>query len=172
MMLESSCRWIVICTQVEILFQTITNPSNSNGKLLEDLLKNNPSLFLANGSDKCEGDITRLMIKGKKVEKAILDFVLVSKDLKPFLLKLKIDANREFPLSSFLKGKQNNSDHFTLNVKFDIKFRKQKPERVKLFRFKSIEGMIKYKNILNTENNLNKCFKNNEDCDCETQVKN
>ena len=53
------------------------NPINSNGKLFEELLKNNPNLFLVNGSDKCEGDITRQRVKGKKTETAILDFVLV-----------------------------------------------------------------------------------------------
>ena len=105
------------------------NVVNGNGLLFRELLKNNPSLFLANGSEKCHGDITRERIKNRKVESAILDFVLVSEDLKSPLQRLNIDTDREYPLCSFLKAKQKNSDHFTLNAVFDIKFRKQKPDR-------------------------------------------
>ena len=139
-------------------------------KLFEELLRNNPNLFLVNGSDKCEGDITRQRVKGKKTETAILDFVLVSEDLKSSLKKLKIDTHREYPLCSFLQGQQKNSDHFTLSCSFEIKFRKQKPERVELFNFKSCVGLSAYKYILNNENTLSECFNNNDDC--EIQVEN
>ena len=146
------------------------NPINLNGKLFAQFLKNNPSLFLVNASDKCQGIITRQRVKGKKTEEAILDFVLVSEDLKSPLQELKIDTDRKYPLCSFLKGKQKNSDHFTLNATFDIKFRKQKPERVEMFNFKSSVGLSTFKFILDTENSLSECFNNNDDC--ETQVEN
>ena len=53
---------------------------------------------------------------------------------------------------------------------FDIKFQKQKPERVELFNFKSGEGLAKYKYILDNENTLSECFNNNDSC--EIQVEN
>ena len=139
------------------------NEINGNGKLFRELLRQNPSLWLVNGSEKCEGDITRKRVKGKKVEMAILDFLVVSEDLKSSLQKLKIDTDREYPLCSFLKGKQKNSDHFTLSATFDMKYRKRRPVRVEVFKFKSPEGMEKYKHILKTENRLSECLNNNDD---------
>ena len=52
------------------------NEQNLNGKLFSEVLQQNPSMFLVNGTDKCHGDITRLRVIGKNVERDILDFVL------------------------------------------------------------------------------------------------
>ena len=51
----------------------------------------------------------------------------------------------------------------TKKFKFDIKFKKQKPDRVEQFNLRDKEGQEKFKNILNSENNLARCFDNADD---------
>ena len=81
---------------------------------------------------------------------------------------MKIDEERQYPLSSYLRGKQKHSDHFSIIVDFDISFRRQKPIRDEQFNFKDIEGQKIYTNILNNEENLTKCFLN--DMNLEDQI--
>ena len=111
------------------------NEVNSNGKIFKNFLDNNPTVQLVNGTVKCEGSITRHRVKARKVEQAILDFVCVTEDLQPYIQSLKIDQRREYPLSSYLKGKPKHSDHFTLIVDMDIKFKKERKVRAEQFNF-------------------------------------
>ena len=53
---------------------------------------------------------------------------------------------------------------------FNINYKKLKPVREENFNFKNSECQEIFKNILNTENNLVKCFENNDDL--EHQVEN
>ena len=86
----------------------------------------------------------------------------------PFFDKMIIDEEKKFPLTSYLNRKVTHSDHFTIIIDFDIKFKKQKLDRVEQFNLKDKEGQGKFKNILNTEN-LARCFDNADDL--ETQCK-
>ena len=149
------------------------NVTNANGKLFRTFLNNNQSIALLNRSDKCEGKITRRRNKGKKVEEAILDFALVSEELLPFFEKMIIDEEKKFPLTSYLNRKVTHSDHFTIIIDFDIKFKKQKPDRVEQFNLKDKEGQETFRNILNTENNLARCFENADDLEtqCESWLR-
>ena len=138
------------------------NKQNTNGRLFAEFLSNNPSIILANNSEKCEGDVTRERIKDKKTERAILDLILISEDLETSLESMKIDSDRDYPLCSYLRGKPKNSDHFTLSALFDIKFRKQRPEREERYNFKSPEGFDIFKQILDNEDSLTRCFDNED----------
>ena len=62
------------------------------------------------------------------------------------------------------------SDHFTQILQCDIKYMKQKPVREEYFDFKSTEGQKIFKDILNKERQLTKCFDSNDDI--EIQVNN
>ena len=64
----------------------------------------------------------------------------------------------KYPLTSYVNGKVTHSDHFTLIIDFDIKYYKQPKVREEQFIFKDREALEVFKNILNTENNLTKCF--------------
>ena len=145
------------------------NKMNNNGKLFSTFLNNNQSLTLLNSSNKCEGTITRRRVKGQKVEQAVLDFALVSDNLKPFFSKMVIDEDRKYALSSYLNKKCRDSDHFTITINFDIQYRKQKPVREEYFNFKNVECQEIFRNILNSENNLMQCLEK-EDNDIEKQT--
>ena len=146
------------------------NKMNANGKLFSTFLDNNPSMVLVNSSDKCQGVITRQRTKGDKVEQAVLDYALVCNTLEPYLESMIIDEDRKYSLTSYLNGKMKNSDHFTEILTFDIDFKRQKPDRKEHFNFKNEECQRIFTEILNTENNLQKCFQESDDID--TQVEN
>ena len=138
------------------------NEINSNGKLLKQFLVNNPAVHLINGSEKCNGTMTRHRVKGTKVEQAILNIVCVTEDLSPYIQSLKIDHLREYPLSSYLKDKPKHSDHFTLILDLEIRYKKERVERVEQFNFHSQEGLDELKVIFGSENNLTNCFNNDK----------
>lgn len=143
------------------------NPVNANGKLFHTFLDNNPSLSLLNSMDSCNGTITRRRKKGKKTEESILDFALVCEKLLPYFEGMVIDEEKKYPLTSYLNGKVTHSDHSTIIIDFDIKYKRQPKSRDEQFIFKDREGQEIFRNILNTENNLSKCFDNNDDLEAQ-----
>ena len=138
------------------------NKINNNGKMFQTFIEENPNLFLLNSSEKCDGLITRRRQKNDKLEQAILDFVLVSEELKPYFQQMKIDEERKFALTSFLNGKVKESDHFTMIVDLGMKIKKKRPVREEYFNFKCNEGQTKFMEILNTERTLQDCFDNSD----------
>ena len=57
----------------------------------------------------------------------------------------------------------------TKKFKFDIKFKKQKTDQVEQFNLRDKEGQEKFKNILNSENNLARCFDNADDLETQCE---
>ena len=128
------------------------HPINRNGKLFSNFLEEHPSMVLLNASSKCQGLITRARMKENILEESIIDFMLVSQNLEPFVKSMVIDQHRSYPLCSHLKkGKSVLSDHFTQILQCDIKYMKQKPVREEYFDFKSPEGLAIFQHILDTE---------------------
>ena len=138
------------------------NIQNSNGRLFHNFLMNNSNLTLFNGSDICDGLITRSRVKGSKTEAAVLDFALASNQIASFCRKMLIDEDRKYAISSYLRKKVVHSDHYSIILDFDISWKKKKPERHEHFNFKNPEGLQEFKKILETEDNLSKCFDNSE----------
>ena len=153
----------------EALVKDDPNKMNNNGKLFSMFLANNQSMTLLNASSKCEGTITRKRIKGGKIEQAVLDFALVSDNIAQFFQKMVIDEERKYPLSSYLAKKCRDSDHFTLIMDFDIQYKRQKPVREEYFNFKNVENQESFRDILNSENNLTKCFENSDGVEKQTE---
>ena len=145
------------------------NSINTNGKLLCSFLDNNPYISLLNSLDRCQGKITRRRKKGKKVEESILDFALVCEKLLPFCERMIIDEEKKYPLTSFLNRKVTHSDHSTIIIDLDIKYKKQQKIREEQFIFKDREAQEIFKNILNTESNLTKCFENNDELEVQCE---
>ena len=165
---------VIICTDGNLhcgekIVPGDPNPQNHNGRLFEQFLEKNPELKLMNGTVKCQGVITRERIKGKKHEKSVLDFMLVSDNIEEFVTSMVIDEGRQYPLCSYLQGKEKPSDHFTQIMKMNISYQKQKPVREECFNFKSVVGQKAYTEMLDNESNLTKCFENDEDIDTQVE---
>ena len=67
------------------------NPQNQNGKIFMQFLQRNKTLVVVNGSDICQGVITRQRVLESRTERAVLDFFMVNEKLRPFLKSMIID---------------------------------------------------------------------------------
>ena len=94
-----------------------------NGKLLLDIVQRN-NLTIANTMDICEGVIARERITRTRIERSVLDYVIVCNRMKEFVKKMLIDDKRIHVLAKYAskKGfiKHKLSDHNILFSKFYI----------------------------------------------------
>ena len=129
-----------------------------------DFLSRNKSLVVLNCLDSCSGVITRKRVLENKTEEAVLDFFMINDKLRPFSEKMKIDEERKFCLSNFAQIKKNGrvieTDHNAMIAEFDLKVKKQNPDREEMFNLKNNSCQEAFKN--ETENNpgLLNSFKN------------
>ena len=79
---------------------------NRNGRKLLKLIKKR-DLELVNKSELCEGLITRTLKTKNGTENSIVDYVLLTKNLVPFLVKMSIDDKREKALTNFGENKKH-----------------------------------------------------------------
>ena len=121
---------------------------------------------MLNKTDLCDGIITRSRIVNGKVEKSVIDFVLVCAKLLPFVRKMKIDKERKFTLTNFCKKKKGNkaksTDHNPIYVDFSMKFQRQVEERKTFFNYKDEASMKKFRILTSKTTKLTNCFKTNE----------
>ena len=71
------------------------HPMSPNGKLLFSLC-NKYNLFILNSSNLCKGVFTRIHNYRNKVEKSVLEYVLVSTDLYSQFVSMHIDEEKLF----------------------------------------------------------------------------
>ena len=84
-----------------------------NGKLLNQVIKET-AIHVVNGTDKCQGLVTRQNRK-KLAEKSAIDFVMVSYDAEKWIKEMIIDEEGEFRA----RGK-NESDHNSIIVRLEL----------------------------------------------------
>ena len=120
------------------------NDTTANGKILLDVVERQ-NLTIANTLNLCKGVITRERATTVKVEKAVIDYIIVCEDMKNYLEKMTIDEDRIFVLTKYAskKGlkKKTVSDHNILFGKFSILFDRQpKTLRREFFNLKDKVG--------------------------------
>ena len=71
------------------------NLMSPNGQFLSEVIIRN-DLIVCNGSDKCEGLVTRERQTTKGLEQSVLDFLIVCPELFSFLKLMKIDKQNSF----------------------------------------------------------------------------
>ena len=130
-----------------------------NGKVLADIIERH-GLIIGNSSEKCEGLVTRKRTTKNGVEESIIDFVLLSDDLKDDIESIKIDDKREYVLTNIIKTKtgikKTESDHNTIftNLKFQWN-KKIKQKRNELFNLKNKACQDVFKEETTGEHNNN-----------------
>ena len=127
-------------------------------------LQRNTSLSVVNALSICEGVITRQRELESKTEKTVLDFFLVNEKLYPFLKRMTIDENRDFPLSNFSQIKKNKrvteTDHNGLILEIALQYSARKPDRQELFNLKNRTCQEAFKDETEFNEELLKCFDN------------
>ena len=61
------------------------------------------------------------------------------------------------------KKKVTHSDHFTLVLNLNISYKRKRPERHEYYNFKDCIAQQAFKDVLNKEDNLVRCFDTSED---------
>ena len=92
----SSATYLFVSKQLEQVFNQCEGAKNINNKAtvcarpLFPLMIQRRNLYLVNTSDKCQGVITRRRKTVSGVEESVLDYVIVSQDMVPFISEMKI----------------------------------------------------------------------------------
>ena len=82
------------------------NEQSNNGKIMLDMVQRQ-GLVVANVLDQCEGVITRERISGDKIEKAVLDYIVICEQMKEFLEQVIVDEERIHVLTKYSCYKEN-----------------------------------------------------------------
>ena len=145
-----------------------------NGKLLEQIINNN-NLVVVNGTNLCEGVITRQRTTIHREEKSILDFFIVCKSFFRLIKNMKVDEEKKFSLCSYStrNGETNvkKSDHNLIYLEVNREWKTfVKKKRIEIFNFNDDDGFKKF--FTETDDNpaLRNAFKN-ENEDFETASK-
>ena len=155
------------------LIKNDPNPKNLNGRIFLDFLQRNQTLTVVNALKLCEGIITRMREFESRTEKAILDFFIVNEKMVPFINTMKVDEDRNYPLSNFAQIKKNGkvveTDHNGLILEMNINVSQQKPDRVEIFNLKNKLCQDAFK--AETEHNVELLESFNDDLPDEVQCK-
>ena len=100
------------------------NTISPNGKILKGIIERH-ALCVANGvASKSSGVITRCRNTIKGSEESVIDYVIVSDDMLPYLMSLQVDDQRKNVLTSITRNKKgtvrHESDHNSIVTKFSL----------------------------------------------------
>ena len=144
-----------------------------NGFLLSGIIKRH-ALFVANGSEKSQGTITRRRVTQGRTEESIIDIVMFSHDMNPHFKSLKVDEEKCHVLKSIRKTKRGikvkESDHHVLETEFNYEImnenQKQKQE---FFNLRNKACMKDFKEYTSKNNMLSSIFDRDEDLNVLTE---
>ena len=138
-----------------------------NGKLMLDMLERQ-NLTILNSLDICRGCITRERKFENKMERSIIDYIVVCENMLDYVLEISIDDARIDTLARYIKTKDAikivPSDHNILFSKFKVAFRrKSRKIRKEIFQFKCSESKRNFMEETSVNKDLSSCFNTSED---------
>ena len=144
-----------------------------NGALLSKIIERH-NLTVGNGSEKCEGLITRRRVTRKSIEESVIDFVIFSNDMNKHFIKMHIDEERHHVLKRIRKTKKGpkvkESDHNVLISEFNYKVnRKEKEEKIESYNMKNKECQTKFKKFTTHTKMLSSTVDNSDNIDKITE---
>ena len=138
------------------------NPQNANGKLLKLFLQRNKNIILVNSQPLCDGLITRQRKSKNLDEKSVLDLFMVCDNMFPHVRKMNVDEQGLYRLTNYKKGRVTETDHSTLVLHIDLKFKPIKPHRIEEYNFRSTECQNRFQVLTTNTHVLSSCFESNE----------
>ena len=146
------------------------NEQSKNGKLLMKVVEEN-DLVVVNGTDLCEGTITRYRKTINGEEKAVIDFFIVCRNFLKLIIKMEVDDKRVHTLTKFSnkRGDKNikKSDHNILSLLINSNWTtllKDGADRIEIYNYKNKEDFERFKEETEHNLDLKNCFEEtNED---------
>ena len=137
---------------------------SSNGKLLEKIVEDN-DLIVVNGTELCEGRITRFRQTINDCEESIIDFFIVCRRFFSLVMSLLIDEKRIYHLTKYASktGTKNRkeSDHNNLIMKVNTSWdtnTNQNCERVEIYNYNNEEDFKMFQALTGDNEELVNCF--------------
>ena len=149
---------------------------SENGKLLAAIITRH-ELVIGNSMDQCKGIVTRQRVTKTTKEESVIDFVLLSEDLKNEVESIVIDEERKHVLTRITKTKKGivkvESDHNMIFTHLKMNWSKKvKKQRHEIYNLKNEECQQEFKKATTIENNnhyLSSVFDDNNDIDMATE---
>ena len=146
------------------------NEQSKNGELLMKVVEEN-DLVVVNGTDLCEGTITRYRKTINGEEKAVIDFFIVCRKFLKLIIKMEVDDKRVHTLTKFSnkRGDKNikKSDHNILSLLINSNWTtllKDGADRIEIYNYKNKEDFERFKEETEHNLDLKNCFEEtNED---------
>ena len=122
---------------------------SKNGKLLKQVVDEN-NLVVVNGTELCDGVLTRQRKTVDRNEESVLDFFIVCKNFFKLVKKMKVDEEKQYSLCSFSTRRGvtsiKNSDHNLIYLEIDRKWKtSEKKARIEIFNYNDEEGFDKFR---------------------------
>ena len=118
---------------------------------------------MVNALKSCKGLITRIRNRQGQIQKSVIDFFVVCKQLLPHVTEIIVNENREMTITNYHCAKRVkstvDSDHVTLMLKMNLNVLPHKPQRVEMLDFKYTEGKILFKKKTTETSEFTDCFK-------------
>ena len=136
---------------------------SENGKLLERVIKEN-DMIVVNGTELCEGAITRFRETVNGVEESVIDHFIVCKNTFQLVTEMVIDEAGTYSLTKYSNksGTQKlvkPSDHRTLFLTTDLSWKTEvndgKTDRVEVFNYRNKEDFQTFINETSENSQLN-----------------
>jgi hypothetical protein len=148
------------------IIQNDPHKITENGEILLDIMTRQ-NLSVVNGMDLCEGVVTRERITKNRIERSVIDFILVCEVMKEFVKRMFIDEDRIHVLTKYA-GKSGlkkhvKSDHNILVSKFSILVEDKLPAlRREIYQFKCYEDQRKFFQETSSTDKLSGSFSKNQ----------
>ena len=138
---------------------------SENGKLLEQIVIEN-DLKVVNGSELCNGTITRFRETINNTEQSVIDHFIVCKRFFELVINLTIDEAGKYSLTKYTNKTgstkcNKESDHRTLILEIDYRWDIKKDkinDRIEVFNYKNNEDFIKFKALTSENIELEQCL--------------
>ena len=134
------------------------NKQNSNGKLMVEFLKRNPTLTVVNSLELCRGLVTRQRKTTRGEEKTVLDVFIVCRKVLPLVKHMEVDHENHYKLTSFKAKKIVPTDHNSVLLVLNLTIPKDKPDCTSFFNFKNSEGQVNFFHMTDNNNSLSEAF--------------
>mgnify|MGYP003318525532 CR=1 FL=1 len=128
---------------------------SKNGKILWEMVERR-GLTVVNGTDKCNGVITRMRETVDGVEESVIDFLIVCEKVEPFVESMEIDDKRDKVLTNYNgKGakKITKTDHNVIEGKFSFRApRRERTLRKEMYNVMNSDNLKMFKEITSKDN--------------------
>ena len=159
--------------------QNDPNKTSGNGKILAGILERHAMIVINGLTNKCTGTITRQRTTTDSIEKSVIDYVIVSRDLGRHIEKMHIDEERLNVLTKIVnkkfKGSKGpvvltESDHNTITAELKLQWNtNNNVKSIEVYKYNDMESLKAFKECTTNTKQLSSVFDTDKDLNVQTK---